>query len=271
MSSTKLENRIVLCSVTFIVSCFLSIVLLDRNVKKMLAIGAIASSASFIGATIIDRKAIEQERLKRSVLKQRANLLQKEIFYLEKDREQLRKSLLTTTTVRQEIEHSVNHLDSEKNELVARVQELNREKEEIEAVIASLAPQKKQLEKDCQQKQIDLKELSDRQTELDRIVREQLAKIQQDEACLSLLREEYQQLQDHISEIYSQKETFDDNVHQLENQKQQLLASVNDLEWHICQLQAQKQSLIEYEEMAENNNDDGNQLSSEWNELLDSI
>jgi chromosome segregation ATPase len=88
---------------------------------------------------------------------------------------------------------------------------------------------------------------------------------------LSLLREEYQQLQDHISEIYSQKETFDDNVHQLENQKQQLLASINDLQWHICQLEEQKQSLIEYEEMAENDNNNGDELSSEWNELLDSI
>jgi chromosome segregation ATPase len=271
MSSTKLENRIILCSVTFVLSCLLSVVLLDRDVKKMLAIGAIASLASFVGATIIDRKAIAKERLRRSVLKQRANLLQKEIFYLETDREQLRKSLLTTTTVRQEIEHSVNHLNSEKNELIERIQELYNEKEKIEAAITSLLPQKQRLEADCQQKQIDLEALSDRQSEFDRTAQEQRAQIQQDEACLSLLREEYQQLQDHISEIYSQKETFDDDVHQLENQKQQLLASVNDLQWHICQLQAQKQSLMDNEEMAENSNDDGEELSSEWNELLDSI
>jgi chromosome segregation ATPase len=253
------------------VSCLLSVILLDRDVKKILAMGAIASSASFVGATIIDRKTIEREKLRRSILKERTNLLQKEIFYLETDREQLRKSLLTTTTVRQEIEHSVNYLNSEKNELVDRLQELDKEREEIEAVISSLLPQKKQLEKDCQQKQIDLETLSARASELDRIVLEQLAQIQQDEACLSLLREEYQQLQDHISEIYSQKETFDDNVQQLENQKQQLLASVNDLQWHICQLEQQKQSLIEYEEMAENDNNNGDELSSEWNELLDSI
>ncbi|NJO93441.1 MAG: hypothetical protein HC820_02045 [Hydrococcus sp. RM1_1_31] len=60
MPSTKLENRILLCLVALGVGCSLGLII-NRDLKKALIIGAIATGASFVGGTIVDRKISEKK------------------------------------------------------------------------------------------------------------------------------------------------------------------------------------------------------------------
>lgn len=284
MPSTKLANRILLCLVAFGVGCGIGFIA-DRDIKKALTTGAIATTASFIGASVVDRKNLRQERVVRNALKNKAQVLRDEIDRLENYENQLRQSLMTTTNVRQEIELSLGSLNAERNYLINQINELHERRGEIQQELPRLSEQKQELEEACEALQVELQQMSYFKKELDQIITDRQEQIDRDESCLTLLREEYQQLQDHISEIYAQKEQLDRDLYELESQKQQLLDSVNDLQLHICQLEEQKQSLIEIkpaeqtQEALSTTQLDGDRNISEasapqweeWDELLDSI
>ncbi|OKH24914.1 hypothetical protein NIES593_06800 [Hydrococcus rivularis NIES-593] len=284
MPSTKLANRILLCLVAFGAGCGIGFIA-DRDIKKALTTGAIATTASFIGASVVDRKNLRQERVVRNALKNKAQALRDEIDRLENYENQLRQSLMTTTNVRQEIELSLGNLNAERNYLINQINELHERREEIQQELPRLCEQKQELEKACEALQVELQQMSYFKKELDQIIADRQEQIDRDESCLTLLREEYQQLQDYISEIYAQKEQLDRDLYELESQKQQLLDSVNDLQLHICQLEEQKQSLTEIEpaektqEALLTTQTDGDRNISEasapqweeWDELLDSI
>jgi chromosome segregation ATPase len=275
MPSTKLENRILLCLVAFGVSCGIGLIA-NRDIIKALTTGAIATVASFVGGTVIDRKTLKQERLSRHSFKNKAQTLKNEIEKLENYKEQLRQSLMTTTTVKEEIELSIHNLESQQNYLLDRVSQIQIQKQAMQQELTQMTEQKQELEDACDRLESEFERMHFQQTEFQRILSNGEAQIQQNESCLTLLREEYQQLQDYISEVYSQKDQLDRDVYELANQKQQLLGSVNDLQLYITQLEAQKRSLTQPEEPTEDNlpvesHDKTSPEWSDWDELLDSI
>ncbi|NJQ97535.1 MAG: hypothetical protein HC784_07605 [Hydrococcus sp. CSU_1_8] len=113
MPSTKLENRILLCLVAFGVSGGIGLIA-NRDIVKALTTGAIATVASFVGGTVVDRKTLKQERLIKHSFKHKAQVLKNEIEQLEDYKEQLRQSLMTTTTVQEEIDLSIHNLSHKK-------------------------------------------------------------------------------------------------------------------------------------------------------------
>ncbi len=274
MPSTRLENRILLCLMAFGISCGIGL-LVNREIKGALTTGAIASIASFIGASVVDKKNIRQERTTINSFQKKLKALQEEISELENYGNGLRQSLRTATTVQKEIKLSIDSLNTEKDRLSDQVSDLQEKYRQAQPEISLILRQKQKLKEDCENLQLEWQQIGDRNQEQEKILADRQEQIQQNESCLTLLREEYQQLQDYISDIYTQKEQLDRDLHDLKNQKQQLLASVTDLQWHLRQLEAQKQSLIELEESSENhwpeNVDDLEDLPPDWDELLDSI
>jgi chromosome segregation ATPase len=274
MPSTRLENRILLCLMAFGISCGIGL-LVNREIKGALTTGAIASIASFIGASVVDKKNIRQERTTINSFQKKLKALQEEISELENYGNGLRQSLRTATTVQKEIKLSIDSLNTEKDRLSDQVSDLQEKYRQAQPEISLILRQKQKLKEDCENLQLEWQQIGDRLAEQEKILADRQEQIQQNESCLTLLREEYQQLQDYISDIYTQKEQLDHDLHDLKNQKQQLLASVTDLQWHLRQLEAQKQSLIELEESSENhlpeNVDDLEDLPPDWDELLDSI
>jgi chromosome segregation ATPase len=281
MPSTKLENRILLCSVALGVSCGIGLIV-SRELGKALITAAIATTASFIGATVVDRKTLKQERIIRNSYKNKVQALENEISQLESYENQLRQSLMTTTNVKQEIEVSLNDLIIEKKNLINQIEQLSKKQEAIQKELPLLSRQKETLEDACEDVYNQLLQISDRKKEFEQTLLQYQKQIQENQSCLTLLREEYQQMQEYNSEIYTQKQQLDDDLYELEIQKQQLVVSINDLQLHVCQLEAKQQSLTEPQERIEDNlldsSHDESNISedsaldwTEWNELLDSI
>jgi chromosome segregation ATPase len=283
MPSTKLENRILLCLVAFSVSCGIGLIA-NRDIVKALTTGAIATVASFVGGTVVDRRILKQERLSRNFFKNKAQTLKTEIEQLEDYKEQLRQTLMTTTTVQEEIELSIHNLESQKDYLRDRVEQIQTQKQTMQQELTRMSEQKEELEQACDSLEAEFEQMNFQHAEFQKILTKGQAQIQQNESCLMLLREEYQQLQDYVSEVYSQKDQLDRDLYDLENQKQQLLGSVHDLQLYLTQLEEQERSLSTPEEFAEEedklpveSHNDANvpdQTSpewSDWDELLDSI
>ncbi|NJQ97536.1 MAG: hypothetical protein HC784_07610 [Hydrococcus sp. CSU_1_8] len=126
-----------------------------------------------------------------------------------------------------------------------------------------MTEQKQELEKACDSLEVEFEQMNLQHLEFQKILTNGKAQIQQNESCLMLLREEYQQLQDYISEVYSQKDQLDRDLYELENQKQQLLDLVNDLQLYTSQLETQERSLTQSEESIED------KLSTESHDDLD--
>ncbi|NJP18409.1 MAG: hypothetical protein HC763_04995 [Hydrococcus sp. CRU_1_1] len=262
MPSTKLENRILLCLVAFGVSGGIGLIA-NRDIVKALTTGAIATVASFVGGTVVDRKTLKQERLIKHSFKHKAQVLKNEIEQLEDYKEQLRQSLMTTTTVQEEIDLSIHNLESQKNYLLDRVSQIQAQKQAIQQELTHMTEQKQELEKACDSLEVEFEQMNLQHLEFQKILTNGKAQIQQNESCLMLLREEYQQLQDYISEVYSQKDQLDRDLYELENQKQQLLDLVNDLQLYTSQLETQERSLTQSEESIED------KLSTESHDDLD--
>jgi chromosome segregation ATPase len=284
MPSTKLENRILLCLVAFSVSCGIGLIA-NRDIVKALTTGAIATVASFVGGTVVDRKIFKQERLSRNSFKNKAQTLKTEIEQLEDYKEQLRQTLMTTTTVQEEIELSIHNLESQKDNLRDRVEQIQTQKQTMQQELTRMSDRKEELEQACDSLEAEFEQMNFQHAEFQKILTKGQAQILQNESCLTLLREEYQQLQDYVSEIYSQKDQLDRDLYELENKKQQLLGSVHDLQLYLTQLEEQERShstpeeTTEEEDLPVESRDDTNvpdtdQTSpewSDWDELLDSI
>ncbi|MCU0537255.1 MAG: hypothetical protein MUD14_25495 [Hydrococcus sp. Prado102] len=189
---------------------------------------------------------------------------------------------MTTTTVKEEIELSIYNLESQKNYLLDLVRQIQIQKQTMQQELTKMNEQKQELEGECYSLEVEFEQMSVQQIEFQRILSNGQAQIQQNESCLTLLREEYQQLQDYIAEVYSQKDQLDRDLYELKNQKQQLLGSVNDLQLYMSQLEDQKRSLTQPEEPTEDkspieSHDDvdvpekASPEWSDWDELLDSI
>ncbi|NJO93442.1 MAG: hypothetical protein HC820_02050 [Hydrococcus sp. RM1_1_31] len=117
----------------------------------------------------------------------------------------MRQSLENTTTLREELELNLDDLALEKNNLIEQIKLLYSQREDIEQYLPSLVRQEQDLQFSYNNLKAELQEINYQKEEFERILLHQEKDIQENKTSLILQREEYRQLQEHITEIYHQK------------------------------------------------------------------
>ena len=235
MQSTKLVNRILLCSVVFSVSLTLEL-LLSKNFTKALLTGMITIPASYVGAVIVDKQRIRKEKLLRGSI-------QHQIQVLDEEKVQLHQSMCETKIIQQEAEASVNSLQTERSHLINRISELHYQRNELQQSINYLQQQQQQQETLFVHGQNQLQELEIKEEELNRLISTKTTQISPTENRLNRLKDELEQLQSQINEQTHKQEKINQELAILQDDKQNLEGEKYDLQTQINVLKQRQEVL----------------------------
>ena len=236
--SPKIKNWMVLGSVAFGVSFFLSLVV-NRDISKALLTGVITIPATYTGAVIIHKRRINLEKRFR-------NSLQNQIQKLEQYKDDLNQFLFDALAQEQELEASINTLESELNYLRGQVSEGYNQRKSISWELAGFQEQKQQQAAELYSLQSEINKFAEQIKQLNQIILAKTAEIRKAETDLNSIKSEIRQVQAQIVEQQNDKQTLEHELLQIQIQKSLLLEEENQtrdslsfFNLELIQLQAQ--------------------------------
>jgi chromosome segregation ATPase len=236
--SPKITNWMVLGSVAFGVSFFLSLVV-NRDIGKALLTGVITIPATYTGTVIIHKRRINLEKRLR-------NSLQNQIQKLEQYKDDLNQFLFDALAQEQEIEASINTLESELNYLRGQVSEGYNQRKSISWELAGFQEQKQQQSAELYSLQSEINKFEEQIKQLNQILLTKTAEIRKAETDLNSIKSEIRQVQAQIVEQQNEKQALEQELLQIQIQKSLLLEEENQtrdslsfFSLELIQLQAQ--------------------------------
>jgi hypothetical protein len=238
MRSARITNWLVLGSVAFGVSFFLSLIL-NRDIGKAMLTAVITIPATYAGSIVINKRRISHDKRFR-------NSLQSQIQELEVYKEDLNKYLLDALAEEQQVEASINTLQSELNYLRGQVSEGYNQRKSISWELASFQEQKQQQAAELSSLQVKISTLENQLKELNHILAIKAADIRNAETELNAIKSETQQLQSQIAEREHDKQALDQELLNIQIHKTLLTEEGNKTKeslaffnLELAQLQAQ--------------------------------
>lgn len=249
MQSARVTNWIVLGSVAFGVSVCLSL-LANRDITKAFFTGAITIPATYIGAVIIHKRRIYQEKLL-------INSLHSQIQELEWRKADLNEFLLAALTEEQEVEASINSLESELHYLRSQVSEGYNHKRVMNWELATLQEQKQQQQAELYFLQSQVNTLETELKELNQALVPKTLEIRRTETDRTSLELELRELKAQIVEQRNARQTLEQELTRLKQHKNYLIEETKSredylnlfkiellqLQTHVTKQQTEKQAL----------------------------
>ena len=233
MESSKSNiSKIILSSVAFGAVSFGIGMLVNKDVGKAFATGAIGGTASATGALVTGRKKEEDNNSSES----HSNQIQE----LQAQEKQLQESIAEKATKKDEVEVGINSLHAEHQQLVEEIANLNTQKQKLETeygdwnIKVQESEQKQQhLNQDLLSLETQKQELKQEQEHLNHNLTSLQEQKQELETTLTTKQTELEQKISEISQSQQQQEeierahhTLKSQVEELEKQKEQLNQSL---------------------------------------------
>lgn len=248
--STKLTNWLILGSVAFIMSFFLSLIM-NRDIGQAFLSGLITIPGTYVGTVTINKRRIAQEKRFR-------NSLTSQIQELEAHKEDLNQYLFDALAEEQEIEASINNLQSELSYLRGQVSEGYNQRKSISWELASFQEQKQQHSTELSFLQTQINILENQLKELNQSLASKAADIRKAETELNLIQSQIRQVPSQIVELQANKEALEQEILNVQIQKSLLIEEENKtrqslafFNLELLQLQAQAKQQVNNQELLE--------------------
>ncbi|MFE1744651.1 tellurite resistance TerB C-terminal domain-containing protein [Coleofasciculus sp. H7-2] len=217
MRSVKVSNRILLGSIAFGVSFFLSLIA-NRDFPKALVTGLITVPATYAGAIVVQIKQKKQK------------------FFLQNE-------IQAISGERQNLEDDIYYLESSLNQLHVQISEISNRREVINREVSTLGAYRYQLEEQGFILQTQLEVLERQKAELNQSLLTATAEKQKTETSLNFLKTELKQLQAQVTDNQNEKTILDQEITNLKKQKRPLQSEVDNLQTQLQTLEAQRSVL----------------------------
>ena len=248
--STKLTNWLILGSVAFSMSFFLSLIM-NRDIGQAFLSGLITIPGTYVGTVTINKRRIAQEKRFR-------NSLTSQIQELEAHKEDLNQYLFDALAEEQEIEASINNLQSELSYLRGQVSEGYNQRKSISWELASFQEQKQQHSTELSFLQTQINILENQLKELNQSLASKVADIRKAETELNLIQSQIRQVPSQIVELQANKEALEQEILNVQIQKSLLIEEENKtrqslafFNLELLQLQAQAKQQVNNQELLE--------------------
>jgi chromosome segregation ATPase len=217
MRSVKVSNRILLGSIAFGVSFFLSLIA-NRDFPKALVTGLITVPATYAGAIVVQIKQKKQK------------------FFLQNE-------IQAISEERQNLEDDIYYLESSLNQLHGQISESYNRREVINRELSTLGAYRYQLEEQGFILQTQLEVLERQKAELNQSLLTATAEKQKTETSLNSLKAELKQLQAQVTDNQNQKTILEQEITNLKKQKRPLQSEVDNLQAQLQTLEAERAAI----------------------------
>lgn len=213
--STQMTNWLVLSSIAFGVSFFLSLIV-NQDIGKAFVSGVITIPATYAATVTLQKRRISQEKRFR-------NSLNSQIQELEAHKEELNQYLFDALAEEQEIEASIKNLQSELSYLRGQVSDGYNQRKSISWELTSFQEQKQQQANELAALQAQINTLVNQIKELNQSLVTKNADIRKAETELNLIKSEIRQVPAQIVALEANKQALEQEILNIQIQKTLLL------------------------------------------------